>query len=385
MGTKQSFVADELIEAACQATGLDRFDDESFREGLDVLTQDANRTPRPPEAFARFRAGIIGFLSIRLKVADYHRRNPEIATRPIERPVFVFGMPRTGTTLTSNLLASDPARRSMLTWEMNDPVPPPQAGHLYDDPRALARLDEEARARALDPAAGRFYRASAIYPTEDVFPMASDFKTLFWESHGPLPAYGEWLLGTDVTSAYAYHKRVLQVLQSEAPGVWNLKMPSHALFLTTLLATYPDARLVWTHRDPFTAIGSLCSLIGRTHVTFLGHTDFDWIGRNYPAQAAEHVNRAMAARDEIGRDRIYDLHYADLVRDPVGSMERLYAWLGDDFTEEAQTGMKGWLADNPQGKFGKHEYQLAQYGLTKDAIDPLVAPYLARYDVEREG
>ncbi|MET0374534.1 MAG: sulfotransferase, partial [Rhizorhabdus sp.] len=101
--------------------------------------------------------------------------------------------------------------------------------------------------------------------------------------------------------------------------------------------------------------------------------------------AAEHVNRAMAARDEIGRDRIYDLHYADLVRDPVGSMERLYAWLGDDFTEEAQTGMKGWLADNPQGKFGKHEYQLAQYGLTKDAIDPLVAPYLARYDVEREG
>ncbi|MET0371884.1 MAG: sulfotransferase, partial [Sphingobium sp.] len=366
----QTFVADELIETACRTTGLDRFDDDSFREGLDVLTQDANRTPRSEDAFARFRAGILNFLSIRLKVADYHHKNPEIATRPIERPVFVFGMPRTGTTLTSNLLASDPARRSMLTWEMNDPVPPPRAGHLYDDPRALARLDEEARARAADPAAGRFYRASAIYPTEDVFPMASDFKTLFWESHGPLPAYGEWLLGTDVTSAYAYHKRFLQLLQSEAPGVWNLKMPSHALYLETLLALYPDARLVWTHRDPFTAIGSLCSLIGRTHVAFLGHTDFDWIGRNYPAQAAEHLNRAMASRDAIGQDRIYDLHYADMIRDPVGSMRRLYDWLGDDFTQEAEAGMQDWLADNPQGKFGKQEYQLAQYGLTKEAIEP---------------
>lgn len=380
-----SYEPDELIDAARARTGLQSFDDDSFREGLGILTADMSRLERSEAAHQVVRETLLGYLSQRLRVADWISSHPAVLERPIERPVFVFGLPRTGTTLTSNLLAADPARRSLLAWEANDPVPPPKAGHLYDDPRALAQLEAEAKMRAENPGAFKFYRSSAIYPTEDVFPMAHDFKSLFWESHGKLPNYGAWLLETDMSSAYAYHRRYLQVLQSEAPGIWNLKMPSHALWLDTLLATYPDARLVWTHRDPFTAVGSLCSLIANSHLRHVGHADDEWIGQNYPRQAALHAERIMEAREKIGASRIYDLHYSDMLRDPVGAMRKLYVWLGDDFTSEAQGGMQAWLDDNPQGKFGRHEYQLDRFGLSEDGLAPLFENYLQDFDVEREG
>lgn len=206
-----------------------------------------------------------------------------------------------------------------------------------------------------------------------------------WESRGRLPGYREFIFSTDATPAYEYEKRFLQLLQSQAPGVWNLKMPSHSLFIPALLKVFPDARLIWTHRDPFTATGSLCSLISLGHRGFTGKVDEAWIAENYPRQAAAHAERAMDARDAIGEDRILDVHYADMMRDPIGTMRTLYKALGDDFTPEAEAGMQRWVDDNPQNKFGRHEYKLAQYGLSKEKLEPLFERYLARYDVEREG
>ena len=379
------FEPDELVATAMAQTGLSRFHSDTYREGLEILTADMSRLERSPDAYAVVRGIMLSYLGMRLKVDDWLERHPDLTQRPIEKPVFVLGLPRTGTTLTSNLLAMDPARRSLLTWESNNPVPPPKAGHLYDDPRALEQLDAEAVAKATNPEAFKYYRSSAVYPTECTFVMGHDFKSLFWESQGKLPNYGEWLLQTDMHSAYAYHQRFLQVLQSETPGIWNLKMPSHVLFLRTLLDFYPDARLVWTHRDPFTAVGSLCSIISSSQMRHVGHSDDEWIGQNYPKQAALHAQRIMEVRDEIGEDRIYDLHYAKVIRDPIGAMRDLYAWLGDDYTPEAEAGMRGWLAENPQGKFGKHEYNLARFGQSKETLQPLLADYLDRYEVEREG
>jgi hypothetical protein len=379
-------VVDQMVDRAMRETGLDQFDADSWREGLTILVDDANRVEtRTEPARDAFEDGIVRYLKTRLKVADYLRGHPEVTDTPIKAPVVVLGLPRTGTTLVSNVLAADPARRSLLTWEADDPIPPPTSDALYTDPRAVARLSDEEKMRAANPSAGRFYRSSAVYPTECTFIQGHDFKSLFWESHGPLPAYAEWLLQADMTSAYDYHRRFLQVLQSKAPGVWNLKMPSHALHVRALIKAYPDARMVWTHRDPYTAVGSLCSLIGNNHQRVLGYIDKAWIGANYPAQAAEHANRMMAYRREAGEDKVYDLHYADMLRDPIDAMRRLYAWLGDDFTAEAEAGMRGWLDVNPQGKFGKHEYRLGDYGLSKADLEPLFADYLATHDVEPEG
>lgn len=382
----QTLVADELIEEARKATGLQRFDSESFREGLGVLLTDANKLNYPEMGWQRIRGAIVSALATRLKTTAYLEQHPELLKRPIERPVFVFGIPRTGTTLLSNLLAADPARRSPLTWEIDDPVPPPTSARLYNDPRALARLEQERKLLASRPDAGKYYRSSATYPNECMFFIQSDFKALMWEGRGKLPNYRNWLFqDSDLTSTYQYHKRFLQLLQAQAPGVWNLKQPSHGLWIETLLKIYPDARLVWAHRDPLTATGSFCSLMRMGHSAFGLQPDIAWLGENYPWQAVEHANRIMNSREKLGHDRIVDVHYADLMRDPIPTMRKLYRSLGDDFTAEAETGMRAWLADNPQGKFGKHEYALAQFGLTPDKVRSMFERYLSRYQIEAEG
>jgi hypothetical protein len=162
-------------------------------------------------------------------------------------------------------------------------------------------------------------------------------------------------------------------------------MPSHGLWLETLLQVYPDARLVWTHRDPYTATGSFCSLIKLAHQGFLGTPDIAWIAEDMPWQAQQHADRIMDSRERLGEDRIIDVHYADLLRDPMGTMRSLYRSLGDDFTAEAEAGMQGWIDDNPQNKFGKHEYRLGEFGLSVEKLAPMFERYLSRYDVEREG
>lgn len=381
----QKLVAEQFIEQARAATGLERFDSDSFREGLEVLLEDINDGEPPEHAIARIEQLILPCLVNRLKIADYHEQHPELRERPIERPIFVFGIPRTGTTLLSNLLAKDPKHRSPLTWEIDDPVPPATSATLYNDPRALKRLEEEKALLEAAPEFGKYYRSSAIYPNECVYFMAHDFKTLMLESRCKTFKYRDWLFQTDMTSAYEYHKKFLQVLQHHAPGTWNLKMPSHALWLETLLKVYPDARLVWTHRDPLAALGSFCSIISLAKGGFTSGVAAEKVGENCLWQAQQHADRIMDFRDKFGEDRIVDVHYSELMNDPIATVRKMYADLGDDFSVDAEAGMQAWLDDNPQNKFGKHEYKLAQYGLTPDAVRPVFDRYLGRYAVEAEG
>lgn len=377
---------ERLIETAVRETGLGDFGIGEFRQGLEVLVADINRDhERPQSAVETNRAMIVKALVDRLKVVGAIAARPEVLDAPVERPVFVMGIPRTGTTLLNNLLAADRRRRSALKWELDDPVPPPRANELYSDPRALAALDAERRLLEANPAAGRTYRMSAVYPFECVSIFAHEFNTLAIECWGRIPGYRDFVFGSDWTSGYLYHKRFLQLHQADAPGVWNLKMPSHILAIDELLSVYPDARLIWTHRDPFKATASFCSIIAIGHSAFAGRIDHAWIAENCSWQASEHVRRGMAARERLGEDRIIDVHYADLMRDPIGSMRSLYAWLGDDFTPEAEAGMRSWLGANPQGKFGMHDYDLERYGLSRDALSHAFAPYLERYDIAREG
>ncbi len=381
----QKLVAAELIEQAQQETCLDTFDSESYREGLDILISDLNDESPADQFVQRNRNDIVSALATRLRITNYLRQRPELLARPIERPIFVFGIPRTGTTLLSNLLAADPAHRSPLMWEIDEPIPPPTTATLFNDPRALAKLKVERELLEAIPEAGKYYRMSAIYPNECMFFMLHDFKALLWEGRGKLRNYRDWLYETDMTSTCQYHKRFLQLLQADAPGTWNLKMPSHALWLTTVLKVYPDARLVWTHRDPLTATGSFCSLMSLSHFASTNVAHPGWLAENYTWQSIEHANRIMDAREQLGHERIIDVHYADLVREPIKTMRYLYQAMGDEFTAETEAGMNAWLNDNAQDKFGRHEYKLKQFGLEVDTVRSRFERYLSAYSIESEA
>jgi hypothetical protein len=204
------------------------------------------------------------------------------------------------------------------------------------------------------------------------------------EALTPAPEYARWLeQEADLTIAYAYEKRMMQVLQHHTGGTWSVKMPSHALFVGSLAKVFPDARIVWTHRDPYRATASLLSLIQSTHEGFGVQGTHDYVRGRYVDQAAAHMSNAWAF-DRANPGRVTHVHYARLMTDPIGAMRDLYAAIGDDFTPEAEAAMRRYLADNPQGKHGVHSYGLEQFGLEASDLDRHFADYVAHFGVAPE-
>jgi hypothetical protein len=386
-GLKKS--ADEIADLARERAGLTEFASDSWREGLEILLGEIDRSPTIVDAGRKFLyRQYADALWNRLRVDDYVRRHPEVLDEQVERPLVILGMPRTGTTVASCLLDQDPRRRSLLNWEAVDSVPPPTTATLCTDPRCVAKLAQQRDLAAALVAAGQGFPhwEDADGPTECIFVQAQDFKAFVWDAWMTTSVYSDWLLDCDMTSAYAYEKRVLQILQSQAPGTWSLKMPSHAVHIDTLLATFPDVRMIWAHRDPYKATASLCSigLPSKLKVTG-GNVDRAWIGRNSVTQMQAHVDRAMRARARVGDDRFYDLYYANMMRDPVGEMHKIYEWAGDELTPDVEIRMRQWLTVNPQDRFGSRPYSLDEYGLTREQLEPVFADYLAAFDVELEA
>ena len=350
-----------------------------------MLASSINRCDQiTPEGRLRLEGLIVDHLVRRLQIDAYLAEHPDAAAAEVVRPVFVMGMPRTGTTVVINLLACDPARRTVLRWTLEEPVPPPEADRLYTDHRCLEALERQQRAIAEGLAGTNIRFEWADSPAECVHVMNHDFKAMQWEASAPMPAYTEFIYSCDMTSAYTLHRRYLQVLQHRAPGPWALKGPSHALWLPTLLSIYPDARLVWTHRDPSTAVASLCSLMANAHRRNCAEADVEYLGRNVPLGLVEHVRRPMALLDAIG-DRIHHVQYASLVGNEIEAMRGLYSWLGDELTPAVESRMRGWLTDGRPARLGPHRYALEDFGLERAAIAPLFSDYVSHFDIPAEA
>ena len=159
-------------------------------------------------------------------------------------------------------------------------------------------------------------------------------------------------------------------------------MPSHSVFASTLLKVYPDARLIWTHRDPYKTFASSCSLNKFSQNATGANPDPSYIGQNALRRLAAHLNGAIAAKDKLGDNVIYDLHYADMMKEPIAEMRKLYTWLGEEFTVEVEAGMQQWLDEHPKGKHGDHTYTLEEYGLAVDDLKPVFGEYVERFNVK---
>jgi Sulfotransferase family len=189
----------------------------------------------------------------------------------------------------------------------------------------------------------------------------------------------------DLTSTYAYERSVLQLLQSRAPGAWSLKMPSHAVHIEALLSTFPDARIIWAHRDPFKATASFLRLNYLSRAVLGADIDVTDVVSNVLRQLQAHVARPLQARQRVGDDRFFDLHYAALMRDPIGVMRSLYEWAGDELTLSTEDAMRKWLERNPQDRFGVQPYSLDGSGVTVADLEPVFDEYLSTFDIELEG
>lgn len=372
---------DEILDAARKLTGLPDPELDSWREGLQILLRDHKKADVLSERGAQIlKQRYTTALATRMRVDDYLRQHPVLTEARVERPVFILGMPRTGTTMVSYMMDADPENRSLLKWEAYDVTPPAAPGALRTDPRCLAELAADQKLIEANPKALATHFEAGDGPTECVHLLAQDFKSLMFAVLSTTPTYHDWLLSCDMSSAFAHRKRVLQILQSTNPGRWVLKMPSDSLFIRTLFATFPDAKVIWTHRDPYATFASSMSMRAHSRPIFNKEADIAYMRDHFPLQLAFHLSRPLELSRERPQD-IYHLYYDDLVKDPLAQMKQVYAWLGDAWTAPAAAGMKAWLAKNPQGRFGKHSYSLAQWGFSKDDLAPYFSDYLRAHPV----
>jgi hypothetical protein len=379
-------VARELIEEARRTTGLDAFGDDSFREGLErLIAAQESEADLNENGRAASRSRLVGLLSNRLRIEDWIRQHPEVESEEIAAPTFVLGLPRTGSTALSALLARDPETRYLRTWESAIPIPPPEAATQHDDPRVSVvqagfdAMDEE------HPKWRTMYDGSATASTECQDLLGMSFRSWHFGGEHHIPSYEAWLAECDMEPAYRWHKQVLKVLQSRCPPTrWLLHAPLHSFALDGLDRTYPDARFIMTHRDPAKVMGSACSIIAFRRNLWTDRREPHRLGAQQVESWLLAIRRVIEFRKRKGDDRFADSHFKDLVNDPVAAIERIYARLGIEFTAPARVAMTEWADSHPRRRRGEHRYDLEEFGLEGSDVRARFSFYLEPFRVARE-
>jgi hypothetical protein len=333
----------ELIELAKAEAGLEDFGEGSFREGLEILVDSLNTEARLNTLGERvLRERILLYLTQRLQVEDWYRRHPEIDGEVIHAPLFGIGLPRTGSSALSFLLASDPGIRYLRVWESAQPCPPPSTV-VGADPRRGASsggLDDSLKGGKRTPTG-----IDGAMECQDL--MALDFRSQIFQALAQIPRYSNWLLEADHTSTYLYEKRVLKLLQwGETPRPWRLKAPTHMLYLDALDNAFPDARFVMTHRDPTDVMLSVATVYADIIGKFTDSPDYAYIGELNVRCWSEAMRRAIAFRERGNDRRFYDIHFRAMQRDPIGEVKGLYGWLEQDVSPEFEQAMQAFWEDN---------------------------------------
>ena len=374
----------DLIGRARTATGLEDFGEESFREGLERLISAVDAEARLSEGGAiAFDAQIIHFLSQRLAVEDWYRRHPEIDEQEIVAPLIGLGLPRTGSTALGCLLGEDPAVRTIRCWEASTPCPPPETQTEASDPRIESTRRSLARRAELFPRMKTMFPSSPTAPTECHGLKALDFKTHLFQALVQVPSYSQWLnTKADLVPTYRYVKRVLKLLQWRCPPRrWRLKNPSHIVFIDALNKVFPDARFWMTHRDIAAVVPSSADLYYELGRAFSNDIDKVYLGQLNADTWELGMRRLIAFRDAGNEHRFFDVHFAPFQKDPMPPIERLYDFLGEEFSAEARARMEKWRAETPREKHGDHRYDPTDFGLSVAGLRERFRFYSERFVV----
>ncbi len=379
----------ELIARAMANTGLSDFGQDPWREGFEILVKALNEEA-DLNLFGRLmtRSDLLIWLEERLAIEDAYRRHPEIDEQVVDAPVFIVGQARSGTSILFELLSTDGRFGVPTNWEIMFPCPPPEAATYRSDPRIAKAQHLLTQWHRVAPSFLSMHELGATIPNECKVAMNCTFTSDNLTGLFQVPSYYAWLAQADLTVPYAYYKRMLKLLQWKNPRRhWLLKSPSHTESLPVLFKVFPDARVVYTHRDPVRARASVVNLLGTLY----------WMRSDKPFDAAS-FERLMTAEayaasldrvidqiesGEIPRAQIHDFLFADLMRSPPDALSALYGRLNMDFTAAAKKAAAEYLEHKPSGKFGRNVYELGeQERITRERA--LFARYQAFHGVPDE-
>ena len=380
--------ADDLIARARRQTGLEDFGSTPFTGPLRRLLAACAAPEANLSLVGRMatRWDVTRFLSNLLRFQAEETRCPDIAAQRIERPVFITGLPRSGTTFLHRLMMTDTANRAPLVWETIFPWPAARgpdrrAGRVAGQLKAFERLAPDFR--ALHP-------LDATSPQECSEITAHVFRSLRFDTNYHVPSYRAWLDadGQRHLPGYQFHRRFLKHLQYQDGTVrrWVLKCPEHVFALRAIRAVYPDARLIFVHRDPVKVLLSVARLTEVLRRPFARRVDSRLIGRDESTRWHAGVQRMMEVGDDAGLpESICHVHHMDLISDPAATVEGVYRHFGMDMPASVLTGIESYVASKPKGGYGPRNYAFEDHGLNEDAERERFRPYMLRYGIVTEA
>jgi hypothetical protein len=377
----------DLMEKAVSATGLDDFGEPTFHDGLNKLIDAFNGEAELSDLGAVMaEQSVLEPLTNRLLINAWIDEHPEVEQERVERPIVIVGMSRSGTTALSHLLGKDPELRSLLRFEALCSVPPPESATVFTDPRYLQSVQADEMSELVFPELRAIHHDPPDAPVECNTLLSHEFVSTVYTTVYHLPSYADWIASTDLTDAYAYHERILKLLQSRMPGTWNLKGPQHGFAMQTLRRRYPDATLIATHRDPAVCAASTASLMAYLH----SHTSTKSRSNELGEMAASLIEKCSNGliedyRNHRGGDRMLHVAYRDLVGDPIGTVRRLYDQMNRPLSEQAESAMIAHTRTRTQHRYGKHHYLPTDYGLDIAALKERYHEYRESFDVDTEG
>jgi hypothetical protein len=382
--------ADELLESAQRTTRLTDFGGDEFLAPYRLFVGACDREAKL-HALGRMlvRGDVLTWLENRLRLVEARKRDPAIAAQRIERPIFITGLPRTGTTILHELFMQDPDNRVPLHWEVRMPCPAPEAARYADDPRIAQAEDELQLWNQIVPEYATMHELGARIPVEDIQITPPSFVSDELMGRHVVPSYAAWYASADKSVAFAFHRRFLQHLQSRHRRArWVLKSPSWLGLLPVLFGEYPDARVVITHRDPLKVLPSVVSILYSTAFVRSDAVDAATFAGWFSPETCRALLDAMCAFRDSGAapaTQFCDVLYADVVRDPAGAVARAYERFGLAFSPELGERIRGYVASKPRGKHGAHRYDFSALGRDARAERERFRTYQERFGVPSEG
>ena len=386
LGALPELEVEALMQRARKKTGLDDFGDEWFREPLGVLLDSINNEAQLSALGQTImHTRLIGALTTRLRAEALFCAHPEILDIDLGHVIVIAGLQRTGTTTLHRLLSAEPKNRSMLSWEALNPAP--FDGEDPAHPKARIRQGKIAE-RGLKYIAPHFFAIHPVEhdaPEEDVLLLDVSFMSQSPEATLHVPTYANWLESQDNTPAYAYLKKLMQLLSWQRPAEnWILKSPHHMEYIDTVLRVFPNATIVQTHRDPRKTTASFASMVAHGRALFSDVVSAQGVSQHWTRKVKRLMQLSMDVRERLGEEHFIDVSYYDLIEDPLKEVERVYAKAGIVFDETSRAAIEATRSRNVQHRYGRHKYELEDFGLSPERIEQEYGFYRERYSIPIE-